>query len=83
MLQLNWGVMFMPTTAIKWGSWLASKNKTNQPNWLSLASQGKQRDDLWLFPAPVALTPPACSKTPDAPEQTAAIRSSLHTPFDT
>lgn len=50
---------------------------------MSVSSPGKQIDGLWHFPVPVGPTLPACSKTPDAPEQTAAIHWSLHTPFDT
>lgn len=56
--------------------------KTNKGEKIQVVLQGRQRDGLEQFLAPVGLRLPEYSKTQDVPEQIAATGLVLHTPSD-
>lgn len=66
-------------TRVKLESLLIKADKGEK---IQVILQGKQRDGLEQFPAPVGLRSPEYSKTQDVPEQIAATGLALHTPSD-
>lgn len=69
----------MELTRVKHESLLIQTDKGEKTQ---VVLQGKQRDGLEQFLAPVGLRLPEYSKTQDVPEQIAATGLALHTPSD-